>query len=134
MALNPKRTDAVCNLLGDAMAGLLDSGYIRIYSGTQAATADTAIGVQVLLAELRFGATAFGAAAAGVNTANAITADSSANATGTATWFRCLKSDGTTVVYDGSVGTASADLVLNTTSIVSGATVSITALTLTQSH
>ena len=114
------------------MAVLLNSGYIRIYDGTQAATADTAVGAQVLLAELRFGATAFGSGSAGVATANAITADSSANATGTASWFRCLKSDGTTVIYDGSVGTATADLILNTVSIVSGASVSITSLTITE--
>lgn len=133
MALNPKRTNAVVNTLVDTMAALCNTGYIRIYDGTQAATADTAVGAQVLLAELRFGATAFGAGADGVATANAITADSSANATGTATWFRVLKSDGTTVVWDGSVGTATSDLVLNTTSIVAGASVTITALTLTES-
>lgn len=133
MALNPKRTNAVVNSLCDTMAALLNTGYIRIYDGTQATNADTALGAQTLLAELRFGATAFGAASNGVATANAITADSSANATGTATWFRCLKSDGTTVVFDGSVGTSAADLVLTTTSIVSGASVSITTMTLTES-
>lgn len=133
MALNPQRTDAIVNELVDAMAAHLDNGYIRIYDGAQAANADTAVGAQVLLAELRFGATAFGAGAAGVATANAITADSSANATGTASWFRCLESDGTTVVYDGSVGTATADLILNSTAIVATAAVSITSLTLTES-
>lgn len=132
MALNPQRTDAVVNALVDVMAALLDSGYIRIYNGVQAANADTAVGAQVLLAELRFGATAFGAGVAGVATANAITADSSANATGTASWVRCLKSDGVTVVYDGSVGTATADLILNSTAIVVTAAVSITSLTLTE--
>ena len=132
MALNPKRTNAVASALCDVMAALLNTGYLRIYDGAQAATADTAVGAQVLLAELRFGATAFAASVNGVATANAITQDASANATGTATWFRCLKSDGTTVVYDGSVGTATADLILNTVSIVTGATVSVTALTLTE--
>jgi hypothetical protein len=133
MALNQKRSNYAANLAVDAMCGQLNTGYIRIYDSTQAADADTAVGAQVLLAELRFGATAFAAGALGVATANAITADSSANATGTATWFRVLKSDGTTVVYDGSVGTATANLILNTVSIVTGASVSITALTLTES-
>lgn len=132
MATNPSRSNAAANAACDAMAALLNNGYLRIYDGTQAANADTAVGAQVLLAELRFSATAFGAASAGVATAAAITADSSANATGTASWFRCLKSDGTTVVYDGSVGTSSADLVLNSVAISSGATVSVTALTLTE--
>jgi hypothetical protein len=114
------------------MAALANNGYLRIYDGTQPTTADTALGAQVLLAELRFSATAFGNAVAGVATANSITADSAANATGTASWFRVLGSDGTSVVYDGSVGTSSADLVLNTVSIVINASVSVTALTLTE--
>lgn len=132
MAVNPKRSNAAANAAVDAMAALLNNGYLRIYDQTQPTNADTAIGAQVLLAELRFGATAFGAGSAGVATANAITQDAAANATGTASWFRCLKSDGTTVVYDGSVGTSAADLILNTVSIVAGATVSVTALTLTE--
>lgn len=133
MALNPKRSNTAANAAADAMAALCNTGYLRIYDGAQAANADTAVGAQVLLAELRFGSTAFGAAVAGVSTANSITPDSSANATGTASWFRVLESDGTTVVWDGSVGTATADLILNTVAIVAGAAVSVTALTLTQS-
>lgn len=133
MALNPKRSNAAANAAVDAMAALLDDGYLRIYTTPQPATADTALSGQTLLAELRFGATAFGAGVAGVATANAITADSGANADGTAVWFRCLKSDGTSAVYDGSVGTADADLVLNTVAIVTGAQVSVSSLTLTES-
>ena len=132
MANNPKRSNAAANAACDAMAALANSGKLRIYDGTQAATADTAIGAQVLLAELTMNATAFGASALGVATANAITSDSSADATGTATWFRLLKSDGSTVICDGSVGTSSADLVLNTTSIVSGAAVAVSSFTLTE--
>jgi len=132
MALNPKRTNLAANTAVDAMAALLNNGYLRIYSGTQPATADTALSGNTLLAELRFGATAFGAGSAGVATANAITSDSSADATGTASFFRALKSDGTTVVCDGSVGTASADLVLNSVSIVAGAVVAVTSFTLTE--
>lgn len=131
MALNPKRSNVAASAEADAVCPLLNTGYLRIYDGTQAATADTALGAQVLLAELRFNATAFAAAVNGVATANAITADSAANATGTATWFRALKSDGTTVIFDGSVGTATSDLVLNTASIVLNANVAVSALTYT---
>lgn len=134
MANNPKRSHAAANAAVDAMAALLNTGYLRIYDGTQATDANTAVGAQTLLAELRFGATAFGSGSNGVATANAITADSAANATGTASWFRALKSDGTSVVCDGSVGTSGADLNLNTTSIVSGAAVSVTSFTLTESE
>jgi len=133
MALNPKLTNAMASAAADAVVDQLDNGYLRIYDGTQPADADTAITTQTLLAELRFGTPAFGAASNGVATANAITADASADGTGTATWFRALKSDGTTVVFDGSVGTSVANIILNSTSIVTGASVSIASLSYTQS-
>ena len=133
MALNPTLSNVAANAEADAACALANTGYLRIYDGAQPANADTAVGAQVLLAELRFGATAFGAASAGVATANAITADSSANATGTATWFRVLKSDGTTALWDGSVGTATANLVLDSVSIVIGGVISVTAFTFTAS-
>lgn len=129
MALNTQLATATVNGQANDLAARCNNGYIRIYSGTQPADADTAVSTQTLLAELRFAATAFGAAANGVITANAITADSSANNTGTATWFRALASDGTTAVFDGSVGTSNANLTMPTTTITAAQTVSITALT-----
>ena len=133
MPLTPKFSNTTVNAKANAVGNSLDLGYIRIYDGTQATDADTAIGAQVLLAELRFGADAFGAASAGVITANAITSDASANATGTASWARILASDGTTVWLDGSVGTATSNIILNTVSIVLAAVVSISSLTITES-
>ncbi len=116
----------------DNLLDSLNGGTINIYDGSRPAGPDTAVGAQVLLAVLTFNATAFGAASSGSKTANAITADSSANATGTASWFRCLTS-GAAAVIDGSVGTSGADLNLNTTSIVSGAEVSISSFVVSQS-
>jgi hypothetical protein len=55
--------------------------------------------------------------------------DTAADATGTATFFRAFKADGTTAVYDGSVGTSSADLVIDSTAIQVGADVDVTSLT-----
>jgi hypothetical protein len=133
MALTPKLANNAASAAADAVTALLNNGYLRIYDGSQPATADTAVSTQVLLAELRFGATAFGAASNGVSTANAITSDSSADNTGTAAWFRALKSDGTTPVFDGSVGTSGANLNLNSVAISAGAAVSVSSLTYTQS-
>jgi hypothetical protein len=115
------------------------SGILRIYSGTQPTDADTAVGAQVVLAELTMGATAFGSATStastdSVLTANAITADSSANATGTAAWFRLWDSAGTTPLVDGTVGTSGCDLTINSTAISAGAAVSASSLTLTLAH
>ena len=50
MANNLKLTNEAVNAEADALSVLLDNGYLRIYDGTQAATADTALGAQVLLA------------------------------------------------------------------------------------
>jgi hypothetical protein len=125
MASNLKQADQAVNTMANALAAQANNGYIRIYSGTQPATADTAIVAQVLLAELRFPASAFGSASAGVITAGTI-APVNAVDTDTATWYRVLKSDGTTPLWDGSVGTSSADMILNSVNIGSGAAVTIT--------
>jgi hypothetical protein len=103
------------------------SGLLRIYSGTRPATGGTATTV---LAELTCNATFAPAASGGVLTLNAITADSSADSTGTATWFRILTS-GAVAKIDGDVGTSGSDLNLNSTSITAGGTVSITSFTIT---
>ena len=112
----------------DTVLNNLNGGTIKLYTGTQPANCDTAVSSQTLLASLALSATAFAAASAGVKTANAITS-ATAGATGTATWFRAFKSDGTTAVIDGSVGTSGADLNLPTTTINSGDTVSISSWT-----
>ncbi len=109
-----------------------NAALLRIYSGTQPATADTALSGNTLLAELTCGTPFAGAASSGVVTANAITQDSSADATGTATFFRLLQSNGTTTVCDGTVGTSGADLNLTTTSIVTGQPVQVTSFVLTE--
>ncbi len=132
MSLNAKTTAARRNAMLDLTTTQLNSGYLRIYDCTQPATADVAVTDQNLLAELRFAASAFGAASAGSALAAAIVAEDSALAAGTATWFRCFKSDGTTVVFDGSVGEGTHNLVLDNEDIELGATVTVTAFTVTQ--
>lgn len=133
MANNLKVSNTVVNGQADALSVLADNGYLRIYDGTQPANADTAISTQTLLAELRFNADAAPSAVDGVLTFNAITQDSSANNTGTASWFRALKSDGSTVLFDGSVGTTGSDMNIATVSIVAGATVGVTSFAYTVS-
>lgn len=131
MAKSATWSVAIRNAKLDAIAPEFDDGYLRYYTGTQPAGPGTAIGSQVLLAELRFDNPAFGAASAGVLTANAITGDADAAATGTATWYRCLASDGTTALHDGSIGTSNANLILASTNIVSGEAVDCSAFTIT---
>lgn len=131
MANNLKTSIVARNVELNALGPLANSGLLRIYSGSQPASPETAIGAQTLLAELELNATAFGAAANGVITANAITDDDDADASGTAAWYRLVKSDGVTVLWDGSVGTSNADLVLNSVAIQQHARVSVTSFTYT---
>jgi hypothetical protein len=120
----------------DAVVDRIDAGSgpgtLTIFGATCPDAANDADSGTVL-AVLTFSDPAFGSASAGVATANSITADSSANATGTAACFRAKDSDAN-VVFQGTITTAGngGDLILSTTSITSGQSVSITALTYTQ--
>ncbi len=139
MALNPKVSAVRRKAMLDTITATAASGKLRIYSGAQPTDADTAAGAQVMLAELTMNATAFNAPAAVASTdyvitANAITAAASAAATGTAAWFRLWDSAGTTPIIDGTVGTASCDLIINSVAISSGAAVSASSMTLTLAH
>lgn len=107
------------------------SALLRIYDGTRPATGGAAT---TLLAELTCNATFAPAAAAGVLTLNAIAQDASANATGTATWFRIVQSGGVNFVLDGNVGTSGSDLNLTTTSIVATQPVSVTSFVITEGN
>jgi hypothetical protein len=130
--LTKARGLAMLDLLVDAI-DTGGAGTLKIYDGTKAATADTAVGAQNLLATLTFSATAFGSATNAdptVATAAAITSDSSADATFTATWFRIANGTPTTIM-DGNVGTAASDINFNSVAFVTGATIAITALTIT---
>jgi len=142
MALNTTISNAAAIVMCNGVVDLLDAGagagLLRIYDSTgagQPTNPDIAVTSQVLLAELTLSDPAFGnaadAAPGATATASAITDDSAANATGTATWFRAVDSNGLAVI-DGSVGTSGADLNLATTSITTGQTVSVTSWTITQ--
>lgn len=103
-------------------------GKLRIYAGTQPATGASVAG-NTLLAELTMGDPSFPAASGGSMTANAISADSSANATGTATFARVLDGDDN-FVMDLSID----ELNLNTTSIVINLNVAVLSWVITSGH
>ena len=119
------------NAQASATGALCDSGYLRLYSVPRPALADDAT-TGTLLAELRFSAVAFGSPLAGVIAANTITAEDAALNDGTVAWFRALSSDGTTAVFDGSVGTSYSNLILPTTTVSVGLRIEIDSLTCTQ--
>lgn len=123
-------TAAQRNSALDAIRASYNSGKLRIYSGSVPANADAALGGATQLVELTLNATAFPAASGGVITANAITGGT-AGASGTASFFRLLDSAGTTVLAQGAVGTSGTELILPTTTVSSGVTVTCSSLTLT---
>lgn len=122
-ALRNAKLNAITTAVGS-------NALLRIYSGTRPATggAETTV-----LAELTCNATFAPAASGGVLTLNSITGDASANATGTATWFRILTS-GAVPQIDGSVGTSGSDLNLTTTSIVATQPVNVTSFVITEGN
>lgn len=130
---NAARRNAALDTAFDA----LNSGSLRICSGTQPTDADTALGAQASLADLTFGATAFAAASAGSKAANAITQDSSINSSATATWG-CMQASGVAFsgsnarIQDFSVGTSGQDVNFNSVTFSSGAACQVTSLTISQ--
>jgi hypothetical protein len=129
MASNLHISMVAANAEANALAALANGGSIVIYSGTQPATPETAL-TGTLLATLALSGTAFGSAASGVITANAISNVTIA-ATGTAAYFRCFESNGTTALFDGTVGTSGCDMNLNSVVLSAGATLSVSSFTFT---
>lgn len=112
----------------DAGAG---AGTIKIYTGTQPTSPADAITTQTLLGTLTF-SDPCGTSASGTLTMSAITQDSSADATGTATWARIADSTGATVCdVDVTATGGGGTLQFNTTSFVIGGPILISAFTIT---
>ena len=123
--------NAAANAACDLVDGGSGPGLLRIYSGTQPAGPDTAIGAQVLLAETDLSDPAWAAASSGVKVLDVTPIpDGVGLAAGTATWFRMVDSAGVAVI-DGSAGTSGTDLILNTAAITIGVAVEITAGSIT---
>ena len=131
---NVRVVAAIRNAPLDAIKTAIDAGAgagtIKVYTGTQPANADASLSGNTLLGTLTFTDPSAPAASSGVLTFSAITQDTSADATGTATWARIADSTGATV-FDCDVGTSGATLNLNTTSIVAGGPIQVSSFTLT---
>jgi hypothetical protein len=133
MASNLKYSNGTRHSQNEGLITYAGSGAkISIYQGTQPANANTAISTQILLVTCTL-AGAFGTDTDGTLTLGTVN-PGTAVATGTAQFFRIFKSDGTTVVMDGSVGTSGADMNLDNTSINITQTVDITGGTIIRNN
>ena len=130
-----KFVTAVKNSALDTVKAAIDAGAgagtIKIYNGTQPTAPADAITTQTLLATLTF-SDPCGTTSSGTLTMSAITQDSAADATGTATWARIADSTGATVFdVDVTVTGAGGTLQFNTTNFVINGPVLISAFTVT---
>lgn len=122
VTLRNAQLDAITTAVGNA-------GTLKLYCGTQPATGGTA----TTLAATFTLASPFAPAASSAVLSPTLPSSTTGVATCTATWFRVATSGGTQEI-DGTVGTSGADLNLNTTSIVTGVTVSLSAWTITRGN
>jgi hypothetical protein len=136
MAHDVKIANEAASAGADAVCALANGGKLRLYDGTKPATADTdPTENEHVLSEHALDATAFDPAENGVATANAIGDDTDANATGNAAWFRVFKANGTSPLWDGTVGVtgSSSDVEMPTVAIQQHATVQVPTFTYTAS-
>lgn len=112
-----------------ALTGAIGGQTLSIYTGSQPAAAnDAATGTKLVDITINGFNTppANGSATLDTTTPNTGTAV----ATGTAGWGRIVGGAGERI--DGTVGTSGTDFTINSTSITNGATVTLTAMTVTQ--
>lgn len=127
---------AIRNTAADTIAARIDAGsgagLVRVYSGSQPASADLAA-TGVLLATFTLNDPAFGAAAAGSAILDVTPTPSTTGLVADdAGWFRVVDSTGATVM-DGSVTATGGggDLTMNTITVSVGLTLQLTAGTIT---
>ena len=133
MASNLQYSNGTRNAQQQGLITYAGSGaIIHLYTGTQPANANTALSSNTLLVSLTISGS-FGTDSNGTLTVGSVS-NGTAVATGTATFFRITKSDDSTVVMDGTVGTSGADMNFNTVSIVTGDTVAITSGTIIRNN
>lgn len=126
-------TNGLRHSQNEALIAYAGSGaLINIYAGTQPTSANDPITSQTLLATLTVNGI-FGTDVNGTLTLNSVTS-ALAGASGTASFFRITKSNGTTVVMDGSIGTSNADLIFNDVNIIELQTIAISSGTIIRNN
>lgn len=133
MPKNPSISQSAALAALQAIFAKFDEGtaaVINIYSGTMPANADAALSGNTQLAQLVCAATAAASysdtGSAARATFAAVSPDTSADASGTASFYRILTQNGGTCHHQGTVSTTDADMIFNTVTITAGSQVSVT--------
>lgn len=122
---------ALRNAKMDAITTFVGAGCkIEIYSGTKPATG----GAEGTTLAVFTGGSPFAPAAANGVLSPTLPSATTGVAAGTAGWARVTKADGTTACIDLTVGTAGAQMNLNTLSITLSGAVSVTSWTITDGN
>lgn len=121
-SLRNSRMDAISTALGNAAV-------FNVYDGTRPAFGGAATN---LLASFTMG-TPFAAASSGGVLSPTLPSNTTGLTNGTATWAR-LQTSGGTPIIDMDVSTSGAQFNLNTTSITTGLTVSVTSASMTEGN
>lgn len=123
------------NRLNALTSTIGNSGVLKVYDGDIPANITDSIGDSVLLAQLTCGSPFAENAVNAVLTANSIATETSADASGLATYFRLYTSGGDVVIQGtcGGVGSG-ADLIFNNANLQAGAAISITSLKITEGN
>ena len=136
MARNTQLSNALVNAQAAEFNTLCSGGSLNLYSGTQPASANDAIGSATLLATLTFSTPAFNTVTNGVlsspNFTGNGTGTSAAGSSGTQPTFYRLKTSAGATIADGSAGASGANATIG--AIITGAIVICSGFTHTVSE
>lgn len=123
------RLDVIESTIGTA-------ALLRIYSGTKPTNPGTALSGNTLLAECSLPTDWMAAASGGSKAKSGTWEDTSADATGTASFFRIYDSGGTTCHVQGTVTATGGggDMTVDNTSFASGQAFTVSTFTLTEGN
>lgn len=130
-------SDAVRNARLDSIETTIGTApLLRIYSGTAPADESTALSGNTLLAECTLPSDWMAAASAGSKAKSGTWQDSSANATGTASFYRIYESTGTTCHLQGTVTATGGggDMTVDNTSFATGQSFTVTSYSWTDAN
>lgn len=134
IALTTLCRNARLNAIETYAGGTAKLNVYQLTTGSSAPAADTAAVPGTLLAQITCAADYFNAASGGSMTFLGTWSDTSADAAGTAGFFRLCKNDGTTNVLQGTVGTSGADMIVDNAVFAVGQTFTVTQFTLTDGN